>query len=151
MNLFYLLLSLLLGATAILQTGINSQLRQAAGSPTFASLINFTVGGLSLLLLFCLRLALHTETLPAGSALRQTSWWMWTGGLIGAATVFFNSFVPAKIGFANFFCLMIAGQLAASVLFDHFGLMGNATHPVNLPRLLGVGCLILGAVLIQKN
>ena len=45
--------------------------------------------------------------------------------------------------------LFITGQLTCSLVLDHFGWLGAPVHPVDLPRLLGVACLMAGVVLIR--
>ena len=44
----------------------------------------------------------------------------------------------------------ITGQMLASVAFDHFGWLGLAQRPVDVPRLIGVALLIGGVVLIRR-
>lgn len=55
-----------------------------------------------------------------------------------------------KIGAATFIALLVAGQMLASVAFDHFGLLGLTQRPVDLPRLIGVALLIGGVLLIRR-
>lgn len=45
----------------------------------------------------------------------------------------------------------IAGQLALSVVVDHFGLLGLAKQPVTLARILGVVLLGLGTYLVVRD
>jgi transporter family-2 protein len=40
--------------------------------------------------------------------------------------------------------------MLASIVFDQFGLLGLAQRSVDLPRLIGVGLLIGGVVLIRR-
>jgi transporter family-2 protein len=44
---------------------------------------------------------------------------------------------------------VIAGQMAVSVVIDHFGLMGFPEKPVSLARLVGVALIIGGMVITQ--
>ena len=46
--------------------------------------------------------------------------------------------------------LIIAGQLIVAVLLDHFGLLGFASHPINLWRIVGILLLIAGVLLIKQ-
>ena len=46
--------------------------------------------------------------------------------------------------------MLVTGQMIASVTFDHFGWLGLAQRPVDLPRLLGIACLIGGVLLIRR-
>ena len=45
---------------------------------------------------------------------------------------------------------IIASQLLAGMLMDHYGLIGYAVREVSLPRLAGALLLVAGAVLVQK-
>jgi transporter family-2 protein len=46
--------------------------------------------------------------------------------------------------------LLIAGQMLAAVVLDHFGWAGFSVQGVSLLRLVGVVLLVTGAVMIQK-
>ena len=45
--------------------------------------------------------------------------------------------------------LVVAGQMSAAVVMDHFGAFGLSTQPVSVSRLLGVALVIGGVVLIK--
>jgi transporter family-2 protein len=49
------------------------------------------------------------------------------------------------------FSFVIAGQLLAAILFDHFGLLGYQAHPVSVWRVLGILLVVAGAIIILKN
>lgn len=149
--LFYGLWSFITGAAIVVQTGLNGELRQNLGSPLLASLNNFAVGAVALLAAYLVGLAVHMETIPTLEAVKSTHWWMWVGGVIGAVYVLTGVIAPAKIGFSNFLCLIVAGQLVLSVAADHFGWFGAALHPVNMGRVAGILLIIGGVVVVQKN
>jgi transporter family-2 protein len=46
--------------------------------------------------------------------------------------------------------LILAGQVAASVLLDHFGVLGYQARSVNLPRLAGLVMVGAGVYLIRR-
>ncbi|GAB2763557.1 DMT family transporter [Rhabdobacter roseus] len=147
MYFFFLILAVLLGVSTAVQSGINYQLRISVGSPYVASLISFLGGFVALLLAF---VVFNTGNLPSLDSFRQISWWKLTGGLFGAFYVLTVVFIVRDIGPATMLSLAVAGQLIASVVIDHFGLLGFAVQPMSLLRLLGVLLLILGVVLILK-
>jgi transporter family-2 protein len=72
------------------------------------------------------------------------------GCLLGAFYIFVTIFASSKIGFANMFSLVICGQIILSIIFDHYGFLGNEIHLINPQRILGVVLLITGAAIIQK-
>jgi transporter family-2 protein len=75
--------------------------------------------------------------------------WAWTGGIIGAGVVLIALTATPRLGAATTVMLFIAGQLLCSLLIDHWGLLGVPVHPIDLPRILGVVCLIAGVILIR--
>ena len=75
--------------------------------------------------------------------------WAWTGGIIGAFVVLTALTATPRLGAATTVVLFIAGQLAASLVLDHYGLLGVPVHPVDLRRMLGVVCLVAGVILIR--
>ena len=77
-------------------------------------------------------------------------WWAWSGGLFGAIFIGLGIFLVPQLGAAAFIALLVTGQMLASVAFDHFGWMGLAQRPVDLPRLAGVALLIGGVLLIRR-
>ncbi len=96
-----------------------------------------------------LALALR-DPLPSASAAARIPWWAWSGGLFGAIFVGLSIVLVPQLGAATFIALLVAGQMLASVTFDHFGWMGLTQRPLDLPRLIGVALLVGGVVLIRR-
>ena len=145
--LFALILALIAGLLLPLQAGINSELRSSLGHPVVATLVSFVVGTLALaLVLLGLRV-----TWPAAVTLRGTPWWHWTGGMLGAVYVLVSVVVAPRLGAATMIATIVAGQMLASLLLDHFGLAGYAHHPINPWRVMGASLIIGGVVLIHRN
>jgi len=69
--------------------------------------------------------------------------------VIGAGVVLAALVAPPRLGAATTIALFIAGQLAASLAFDHFGALGVPVHPLDIKRALGVACLVAGVALIR--
>ena len=152
MVLLYYFLSLVAGMALTLQAGFNGQLRSKVGSPVFSSFISFLVGTIGLGLVLSYTILSGAYSLPNGTnMLRGIRWWMLTGGLLGAFYIFVTIFASPEIGFANMFSLVICGQIILSILFDHFGFLGNEVHLINPQRILGVVLLIAGVYVIQKS
>ncbi|SFM39826.1 DMT family transporter [Pelosinus propionicus] len=149
--MYYYLLALISGAAITTQVGINVKLLSNLGSPVLASLISFSVGTIGLAIVYILAACYGLQPVPTLDAISQTSSWMWTGGLLGAFYIFTTIFCSPKIGFANMFSLVVAGQIVLSIIFDHFGLLGSPVHLVTPFRLIGVALLIVGVYLIQTN
>jgi bacterial/archaeal transporter family-2 protein len=141
-----LVFALVVGMLLPVQQGVNSTLTKSLASPLQGALISFATGTLALLVC-CLALRLP---LPLGGAVTTQPWWAWTGGLIGAAFVTAAIVLAPRLGATATASAVIAGQIAASLLLDHRGLLGFEEHPVNFGRLLGVLLLLVGVVLIRR-
>ncbi|MBI9087147.1 MAG: DMT family transporter [Desulfobacterales bacterium] len=143
---FYILLALVAGACLPTQAGINVHLGLWTRSSVLAAAISFAVGTLALI-----AYALGTRIpLPAAEGLAGRPWWIWSGGVLGAFFVTATVILAPRLGAAAMLALIIAGQMVASLLLDHFGLLGYAVHPVNGWRMLGVALLVAGVVLIRR-
>lgn len=151
MTFLYYLFSLISGFALTLQVGINGSFRSKIGNPILSSLVSFAVGTLGLALVFFITLLNGSSTLTTIAHIKNTSWWMLTGGLFGAFYIFSTIFLSPKIGFANMFSLIICGQIILAVLFDHFGLLGNQIHILTPLRAIGVFLLIIGVYIVQAN
>lgn len=138
--------SLLAGAVLALQVGMNGVLQNATRSPLIAALINFLVGTL---LLLAATLVTNVSW-PSLSTLRGIPAWAWFGGLCGATYVATVSFTGPRLGATAVLALTLLGQAIASMLVDHFGLVGLPQNPVTWARVLGVLMLFGGAWLIAR-
>src|SRR5688572_1232839 len=92
-----LVLAVLIGALLPLQTGVNTQLRTSLGSPIATALVSFGVGAVGLLAaVLSLRIPV-----PLGQAWLQTSWWQWSGGLLGAIYIAAVVVLAPRLGAAT--------------------------------------------------
>jgi transporter family-2 protein len=137
----------LAGMGLAVQVGMNGVLRQYAGHPLPAALISFLTGTLAL----GAYAAATRPPMAAPAEMARGPWWIWVGGLVGAAYVTSAAALAPRLGAAAWLGLIIAGQLIASIVLDHFGLVGFQTHRVNPVRLLGAALLLGGTVLILRS
>jgi len=146
MKSLYVLLAAAGGAVLPLQALINARLGAATGGPAWAAAISFLVGtaGLGLFL------ALTMQPLPALAATAALPWWAWTGGLLGAVYVAFVIAAVPALGATAMVAFVIVGQLTAAALLDHFGILG-AQGALSPQRLLGIGLLVAGAMLVLRQ
>ena len=115
MNATGVALALFIGMLLPLQALINASLGKQTFGPVFASLASFMVGTGVLLAWWWLS---RPVFVPA--ALGKVPWWAWTGGMIGAVFVASATLLVPRLGAASLICLVVAGQLAGSVVLDHF-------------------------------
>jgi transporter family-2 protein len=140
-------LTLLVGALLALQAGVNTQLRVALGDPGLAALVSFLVGTLVLALLALAQ----RPGLPDAATLARVPWWAWGGGALGAIYVATVTIIAPRLGAASLTILVVAGQLAMSLVLDHFGLVGFARRPLDPGRAAGVALVLAGALLTLRR
>ena len=58
--------------------------------------------------------------------------------------------IGPRIGALWVLALSVAGQMLASIVVDHYGLLGFAQQPVTVTRLLGAALLFAGVVLVAR-
>jgi transporter family-2 protein len=146
MQLVFIMLVLLAGIMAPTQAGINSQLSQYLRSYYLAALVSFFVGTMALL---GFNLLLRSPWPPL-QELSRSPWWVWLGGFCGAFLVTVTIAAVPRLGATTMFAFFLAGQMLASLLLDHFGLLGYPQQSINLWRVAGVILLLSGALLVRK-
>jgi len=147
MTLVFLLLAVGIGSIVVVQASINSELRGIVGDPWRTALISTTV---STICLFVASLVVKGTALPTAGEAGAISWWMWTGGILGAIYVATASILVARLGSAVLFALIVSGQLVTSVVMDHFGVIGLDRQEITPGRAAGVVLLIVGVVMIRR-
>lgn len=140
-----LIVAVAVGAAVPMQSAINAQMAAAQGHPLYGALANTAIASA---LLGGLILALRLPPPRLERALAGP-WWLWTGGVVGAAFVFGALYVAPRIGAAGFAAATIFGSAVAALAIDHFGWLGFATRPLDAARLAGAACLLLGVALLQ--
>ena len=144
-NAPYYLFAVAAGAMLPFQFGINAVLARAVESPLRATLVSFAVGTLVLLA----AALVFVRGLPGSDRIAAAPWWVWTGGFLGAFYVLGSVVTAPKLGAATLVALILAGQAAASLTVDHFGLVGFQENPITPGRLVGIGLVALGVVLVR--
>ena len=134
-------LPLLAGVGIAWQQAVNGRVRAAADSALTATLVNFFVGTVTLLVAFAIDIAIRG--LPSGHLPTQP--WLYLGGPIG---IVFIAIAAAVVRFTGVLLLglaTIAGQIVGAVLLD-LVLPTAASHP-GVNTLLGAA-LTMVAVLV---
>lgn len=148
--LFPIFMVVVAGAAVATQPAFNGQLAFLLGSPFRAALVNFVAGALvmlSVVAVFTLR-----NGLPSGEKIAAVPAHLWiAGGSLGALFVTTAAWATPKIGAGAFFSTLIAAQLIAALVMDHFGLIGLDVRPANLVRMTGVALLVAGAVMVVRG
>jgi transporter family-2 protein len=140
----FLVLAAVAGMALPVQAGLNAQLADWVGGPVRAAAISFAVGTLALLA----AVVVATRGEHARSV-GDAPWWVWLGGVVGAFYVASVVAAAPRVGAVAVFAAVIAGQLACSLVLDHFGLIGYSEHHVSVGRIAGVACLAAGVTLVR--
>ncbi|MFK5954267.1 MAG: DMT family transporter [Desulfobacterium sp.] len=146
MKMILLLFALVAGMLVPIQAVLNTKMGRALGDPVFAALISFSVGTV---FLFIYALVVQIDF----GSIRQASglpWMVWVAGCLGAIFVAATIILTPRLGAALTFSLVVAGQLLMAVLMDHFGSFGIHVQPMSWMRLVGIGLITAGVVLIRK-
>lgn len=140
------LVALLTGAMIALQAPINAVLAARLGHPLSAALWSFLVGTLAL---FVVVLLFARGSTNFGALWSVPLYMLIGGGVLGAVYVLVSLVLAPKIGVAALMALAIAGQLAAALLLDRFGLFDLAQRELSVGRVSGVLLVLVGALMVR--
>jgi bacterial/archaeal transporter family-2 protein len=134
------------GGLVGMQAPINSMLGKSIGTWAAAS-VSFGIG---LAVLVAITLIAGGGFGDLGEA-GHLPWYYLTGGLLGAAYVTTVLVAVRTLGAGGVAGATIAGQLTMSVLLDRSGALGLPERGLTVPRLIGVGLLAVGTLLIVRD
>ena len=140
-------LALISGAALAVQVGFNNGLRGRMGHPVPAALGSFAIGTLALVAFTILARA----PWPKASGPSAGPWWIWMGGVVGASYIMMTVTCSGRLGAAGWLGVVVTGQILTSVVLDHYGLIGFASHPITPWRVVGVALLLTGAALVLRT
>jgi len=134
------------GCLVGMQAPINSRLGKSIGTVQAASL-SFVVGTVALVALA----AVVHGGLGAYAHVDRAPWWALVGGLLGAVYVTVALLAVRTLGASGLTAVVIAGQLAISVVIDRFGLLGVARQSIAAHRVVGLVLLVAGVALVVRK
>ncbi len=138
-----ILVALFIGSLLAIQLGVNNTLKAAIHTPLWAAFISFFVGAAVLLV------AALVSRAPLPGKI-EVPVWAWTGGLLGAVYVLLSLLIVDKLGAATLMACVVAGQIIASLVIDHFGWLHIPQHALSPGRLLGAVLLGIGVYLVKR-
>jgi transporter family-2 protein len=71
--------------------------------------------------------------------------------LLGALFVFATTLLAPKIGLAKMVALVIAGQVAMSLIADHYGWIGLAVREISAVRAIGAVLVVAGVLMVNYD
>lgn len=144
--LFLPMLTAFMAGTLIpVQAASGATLGRMLGHPLWGAAVALGIGVVAILIV----VILMRLPVPDFQSAVRGPWWMWIGGVTGAVYVATSLALLPKVGASGFLLCVIAGQMIAAMLLDHFGLLGLTAKPVSFGRLMGVGIMLLGLVVAQ--
>ncbi|HEY7682169.1 MAG TPA: DMT family transporter [Gemmatimonadales bacterium] len=141
-----ILVALLVGLVLPVQAGVNAQLGITLGHPLTTAFVSFLVGTLALAAL----VLLARVPLPSLRIVLETPSWYWVGGLLGALYIAAAVVLAPRLGATTMIASVVAGQMLASLVLDHFGWVGFAEHHATPSRLAGVILVVAGVLLVRR-
>ncbi|WP_400223532.1 DMT family transporter [Methanomethylophilus alvi] len=130
------------------QAAINGNLGIHLDSALHSALVSFVVGT-AILFAACLwKRNLHDVVLVREN---RVPWWMLTGGILGAAYIFFNAYLVPEIGTGTTVVLTITGQMIGSVIIDNFGLLGTVKKKTGALQIIGLALMFAGVVMVKMS
>ena len=141
----YYLFAVAAGAMLPIQFGINAELARYVDSPARATLVSFAVGTVVLLV----AMLVFSRGVPVERARRRRRGGSGSAASLAPSTCSGASSTAPKLGAAALVALILAGQAAASLMVDHFGLVGFEENPITPGRLLGIALVAAGVVLVR--
>ena len=145
LNLSLAAIATCLGVLLAIQPAINADLAARYGSPYVAALVSLLISTAILLPVVLVRGDL------AGVRWDLTPWYALIGGMTGALFITGGILLVPVIGLVLFIACVVMGQAIGSLAMDHFGALNLVERPVTLGRLLGVGLIVTGLVIVLRN
>lgn len=138
-------MALLAGAFLPFQAAANANVGRILGHPFWGATTSLLIS----LAVMAPLLAFSKAPTPNFAYALNGPWWLWIGGVLGAIYVASATTLIPKLGAGGFLVAVVAGQMVAAVLVDHFGAMGLESKPINVMRVFGVLLILGGVFLIQ--
>ncbi len=140
-------LAIFIGAVLPIQGALLSKLGPLLNHPIQATLVSYIGGAVACVLI----LAVSRSAYPSPGELVAIDWRLYTAGFLGAIFVSGMLYLMPVVGVANMLAAAIVGQLVASILIDHFGLLGGLRISISPSRIFGVLSLFIGLYFIQRK
>ena len=135
------------GALFGLQTRVNGELAERAGSPLWAALVSF---GSGLVVLLVVVAAVPRLRRAAARATRnRLPWWTYLGGLAGGTVVALSSLAVPRVGVATFTVGIVAGQAVGGLAVDRIGLGPGGPQPLSGWRIAGAAVAIVAVAILR--
>jgi len=134
------LISAFIGTLIAVMIMINGTLSNALGNYTSTTIIHI-IGLIAIILVL---LASRQKFIIN----KSVPFYLYSAGAIGVFTVLFNNLTFSSLGVSLTLALGLLGQSVASVIIDHFGLLGMKVMKYQKKKLIGLVFIISGIVIM---
>jgi transporter family-2 protein len=138
------------GFLIAIQAGCNATLEKSLQNPVLSAFLSFCAGTAALLLAFAIYAAVTRTPMPRAAQWSSVPWWGWVGGALGAIYILCMVLTAEKVGSGIFVGLTVTATIVASLVMDHYGLLGFKQHTASPGRILGGALMVAGMLLIGK-
>lgn len=133
------------GALLSIQAPINAMASARLGHPLGGALLSFIIG--TLCLAAVTMLVARSEIAWANVASLPPV--LWLGGVLGAIYITAAIVLTPTIGVGALIALTIAGQVTASLVLDHYGVLELASREITMGRVTGAVLVVVGALMVR--
>ncbi len=145
MTVAYFFLAVVMGAAVSIYIPMASQTSKIMGSPILGNVPFFAVAFASSIVI-----AVSSGYRPVDlERIRNVPLWLLLSGAVSAVMIIGASFLVPRIGAGAFFILLVTGQIVLGAFISQFGLFDVPQQPISLTRVVGILCVIVGAVLVS--
>lgn len=146
-NVSYVLVSILGGLIVPLQLAIVNSFRNTSGATQIQSTFYlYVVGALASLII-----ALLIDGGVKPPSYEQARWWMWLPGFLGSLYILCMFVAAPKIGATNTLLWVFLGQMLFATIIDSTGFLGMQIKKIDGLKLLGLGFILLGGIIMLYN
>jgi transporter family-2 protein len=138
------------GFLIAIQAGRNATLDKYLQNPVLSAFLSFCAGTFVLLFALAIYAAATGGRMPRAAQWVAVPWWGWFGGALGALYILCMVLTAQKVGSGIFIGLTVTTTIVASLLMDHYGLLGFKQHTASPARILGGTLMVAGMLLIGK-
>ncbi len=83
-------------------------------------------------------------------AWQSAPWYAYSSGALGLIIVGAIGYSAPRLGLVATFTIIVSAQFVVAALIDHFGILGAATRPLDISRMLGIVLLLAGIWLTMR-
>ena len=130
------LISVLIGALIALMVLFNGSLSSFLGNYQAGVIIHFVGLVATCLFMFTRKIKLKTK--------KNIPFYMYMAGVIGVITVMFNNIGFVNLGASLTLAIGLLGQTIASIVCDHFGLLGTNKFKFEKKKFIGLAFIVIG-------